>query len=220
MTRMGELDELRARLAALEAEVGRLREESAVARSAAEPAPAKPAPVQPPRATTPAATPAPTRRRRTTAGPRAEQDPPAVDGLAGEPEAVLTGRVEPGHSMTSLADVLGIMVSDRAERTGVLRAPVPALEARTRDTGAREARTLVTRAPEARTLVTRAPEARAGETGPREARTGETGPREARTLEARTAAARNTPLPRHGEFLEGLLAGRPPLSPGPAPEGP
>ncbi|MEU9080373.1 hypothetical protein [Kitasatospora sp. NPDC048538] len=205
MTRMGELDELRARLAALEAEVGRLREESAVARSAAEPAPAKA-----PRATTQAATPAPTRRRRTTAGPRTEQAPPAVDGLAGEPEAVLTGRVEPGHSMTSLADVLGIMVSDRAERTGVLRAPVPALEARTREAGAGEARTLVTRAPEARTLVTRAPEAAAGETGPREAR----------TLEARTAAARSTSLPRHGEFLEGLLAGRPPLSPEPAPEGP
>ncbi|MFJ2868296.1 hypothetical protein [Kitasatospora sp. NPDC087314] len=93
MEKMGELDDLRARLAALEAEVGRLREESAATRATA-----------------------------VKAGRDGTEVQSSVDDLTRAPDAVRTDRVEQHRSMTHLADAVGVMVSDQAEQTRVLRA--------------------------------------------------------------------------------------------------
>ncbi|MFF2144043.1 hypothetical protein [Kitasatospora sp. NPDC058190] len=95
---MGELDDLRARLAVLEAEVDRLREESAATR-------------------------APAAADRDRAGARfsAPERTPV-------PDAVRADRAEQCQSMTGLADVLGVMVSGQAEQTMILRAQTRTLE--------------------------------------------------------------------------------------------
>ncbi|GAB7187083.1 hypothetical protein ATKI12_6914 [Kitasatospora sp. Ki12] len=119
MEKMGELDELRARLAALEAEVGRLREESGVARAGRKPA-----------------------RAKRTQVPTTETAPAPAPTPVPTKEAVRVERVEPGRSassMTGIADAVGVMVSglsdlsDRAEqRTRVLRTDTPAPESESR----------------------------------------------------------------------------------------
>ncbi|MFE5588107.1 hypothetical protein [Kitasatospora sp. NPDC056531] len=96
---MGELDELRARLAVLEAEVDRLREESAATRAPA----------------------APTGRDGAEVRPRAPQRTPV-------PEEVHPDRAGQRQSMTRLADAVGVMVSDQAEQTMLLRAQTRTLE--------------------------------------------------------------------------------------------
>ncbi|MFH8384733.1 hypothetical protein ACH4E7_27970 [Kitasatospora sp. NPDC018058] len=99
MKNKGELDDLRARLAALEAEVDRLREESAATRAPAAPA---------------------------------DRDGAGVRSSAPErtrvPNAVRANQAEQPQSMTSLADAVGVMVSDQAEQTMLLRAQTQALE--------------------------------------------------------------------------------------------
>ncbi|MFJ9844207.1 hypothetical protein ACIRYZ_27870 [Kitasatospora sp. NPDC101155] len=98
---MGELDDLRARLAALEAEVDRLREESAATRA-------------------PAAAVAADRDDAEVRSPAPERTP--------VPDAVRADRAGQRQSMTGLADVLGVMVSGQAEQTMLLRAQTRTLE--------------------------------------------------------------------------------------------
>lgn len=134
MGEQGELDELRERLAALEAEVGRLRAESAAAHTAAvrtgdvhtaggRTAEARtatrrgaakreaPAAVTGTDGRTAGATAGTTKagRDRTEAGSSAHAHTPA-------PDAVRPDRVELHQSMTGLADALGVMRSEQAAR--------------------------------------------------------------------------------------------------------
>ncbi|MFF2080086.1 hypothetical protein ACFVXG_35665 [Kitasatospora sp. NPDC058162] len=117
MGKKSELDDLRARLATLEAEVDRLRGQAVATRTTAAPAAAL------------APTPAATGRGRAevrTAGPA--------------PEAVREEQTGQPQSITGIADALGIMVSGRVpgrvpgraeEPTQVLRARAEAPESRT-----------------------------------------------------------------------------------------
>ncbi|WP_147465273.1 hypothetical protein [Streptomyces sp. 1114.5] len=195
---MGELDDLRARLAALEAEVGRLREESASTRAGA-------------RATTPAVTATATEatEAQTTAAKRSRASKAArptaktavetaVDRRstgavpdAGDrtrvPAAAPADRVEQPQSLTHLADAIGVMVSgrqvgqvgqiDQVSHVGQVR------RANQSDRSDRSDRSDPTQQAE-QTQVLRIP---------------------ARALEARTIS---TPVAGHGQFLESLLSGQ------------
>ncbi|MFJ8623622.1 hypothetical protein ACIRD3_12365 [Kitasatospora sp. NPDC093550] len=125
METMGELDELRARVEALEAEVGRLREQSATTREKATHVKARP--VRTRRAPAAPATPAGRDGTGTTA-PSADVSPVNDHPRLPDPDPVPAPRAEPRGTMTDLADALGVMVSDQAEQTRVLRAHARTLE--------------------------------------------------------------------------------------------
>ncbi|WP_143685895.1 hypothetical protein [Streptomyces sp. 1331.2] len=189
---MGELDDLRARLAALEAEVGRLREESASTRAGA-------------RATTPAVTATATEateaqttaakrsRASKAAGPTAKTAvETAVDRRstgagpdAGDrtrvPAPAPADRVEQPQSLTHLADAIGVMVSGR--QVGQIDQVSHVGQVRRANQSDRSDRSDPTQQAE-QTQVLRIP---------------------ARALEARTIS---TPVAGHGQFLESLLSGQ------------
>ncbi|MER6302543.1 hypothetical protein ABT247_23725 [Kitasatospora sp. NPDC001539] len=135
---MGELEDLRARLTALEAEVDRLREESAAARAAATGRTATGRTTAGERTiatgrATSAAAERPDAGTTDTAGARTDrdgtEDRAVVPVRTRAPEGGHGDRVERPQSMTSLADVVGVMVSGQNEQTRVLRAHARTLEA-------------------------------------------------------------------------------------------
>ncbi|MER7579656.1 hypothetical protein [Kitasatospora sp. NPDC097691] len=221
MGEQGELDELRARLAALEAEVVRLREESAAARTAAahtaeaRAAEARTTEVPAAAARTVTKRGAATRETgaavtatatsRTTGKARAT----AVTARAGRdgteagssadthtpvPDAVRPDQVEIHQSMTGLADALGVMRSeqaDRIDRIGRANRANRALQAEQAEQAERAEQALQAERAEQQTQV----------------------------LRTRPPEARSSAPARHSQFLESLLAGQAVLQEEPHREG-
>ncbi|MEV7597149.1 hypothetical protein AB0O91_07120 [Kitasatospora sp. NPDC089797] len=159
MGKKSELDDLRARLATLEAEVDRLRGAAGATGATA-------------------ATDVDRAERRTEVPAAEVRSAAAPQDHAPVPSAVRRERAreragEQPQSMTGIADAIGVMVSGRPEQsTRVLRAHSEAPERQTPDR----------QTPERQTPDRQSPERKAG-----------------------------PPRPAHGEFLEGLLSGRPAL---------
>jgi hypothetical protein len=125
---MSELDELRARVTVLEAEVARLRKESATRAPACVP---KHTPVPAARAVRDAAEVRPSAPAARTRVPNDEVRVTDADADAGTTATTerIPDRVEQPQSMTSLADAVGVMASGQTEHTRILRAHTRTLEA-------------------------------------------------------------------------------------------